>query len=486
MLGTILHSHYQVVKVLGIGKSGTTYLAKDLDLIDSPLYVLKKINYINASGGIPALAEKLFEIQGDIARQVGQHPHIPALVAKFEVDGERYFVREYIDGEPLSQELTPGSIWSQTQVFDFLIDLMLILDFVHSFKYIHQDINPQNIIRGDRDGRFNLIGFSCVKDLESIWQNSPKNDARNLNNSSYVPYEQEQNTSKLNSDIYAVGAIAIQALTGRFPIEKDAHSYELKWRDEVKIDLKLVEIIHRMVRPDYRNRYQSAAEVLQDLQSFALTQIPARQSHRLKPYLLSAAAAACMLLIGFSVVKIFSAPPEQPQLSTSTLMISNTPITVSNGITWQSYLDRMANIQIKYPDTWRLVDIQNIFTGENVLFTSPVQMGSKYQENVSIRVENLTNPQTSLDDYTQSAIAEISKYYKNVKIIESSATILAKKPGSLIVYTGKDKNSLLVKNLEVWTIDRGKAYILAYKAAPDRYHKSLETAMTMINSFKVN
>ena len=362
MLGTILRSHYQIVKVLGIGKSGTTYLAKDLDLIDSPFYVVKKIEYIDSSPGVAALTEKLFEIQGSIAYQLGQHPQIPTLITKFEVDGNRYLVREYINGELLGTELTPGAIWSQTQAFDFLVDLMEILKFVHSFKYIHQDINPHNIIRHYDDGKFYLIGYSCIKDLGSTWQNSPENDARNLNDPSYVSYEQEQNIPKLTSDIYAVGAIAIQALTGRYPLEKDSYSYELKWRDEVKIDLKLVEIINRMVRPDYRNRYQSPEEVLQALQAFALTQIPA-PNHRFKPYLLVGAAAGA-LIVGFGALKLLPTSLAKPQLAASTVIASPHATKIaSNSSNWQSYVDKTAHIKVKYPATWQQQDIPNIGYG---------------------------------------------------------------------------------------------------------------------------
>jgi eukaryotic-like serine/threonine-protein kinase len=486
MLGTILHVHYQIVQTLGIGKSGTTYLAKDLDLIESPLYVVKKIEHNDRSDLTPPLIEKLFEIQGSIAHQVGQHPQVPTLVAKFTEDGDRYLVREYIDGEFLSQELTPGSIWSQTQVFDFLIDLVGILCFVHSFKYIHQDINPHNIIRRNDDARFNLIGFSSVKDLGSIWQNLPNQDARNINDPQYTPYEQEQNVPHLNSDIYAVGVIAIQALTGKFPIEKDAYSYELKWRDQVNINHDLSKIINKMVRPDYRNRYPSAVEVLQDLQSFALTQIPPSKSDRLKPYLLFGTAAG-LLLLGLGAVKLFSDVGNKPQVLPPVVQVKPTATTANQQTSWKTYTDKVAGIKIKYPANWQQQDIGNIVTGENVIFTSPNQTSAgKYRENISVRIETLTNAETTLASYTKSTIAEISRYYQSAKIIESSSIMLAKKPANLVVYTGKDENSLPVKTLEVWTIDRGKAYILTYKAAPDQYYQFLEPAMSTINSFELN
>jgi eukaryotic-like serine/threonine-protein kinase len=485
MLGNILRSHYRIVKVLGIGKSGTTYLAKDLDLIDSPLYVVKEVQAGANSAMLPALAEQLFEIQGSIVYRIGQHPQIPALVAKFAENGHRYLVRTYIEGEFLNQELQMDSTWSQIQVFDFLVDLVGILAFVHSFKYIHQDINPHNIIRRDDDGRFNLIGFSSIKDLENTWYNIPADRFHNLDNSSYIPYEQEQNISQFNSDIYAVGAIAIQALTGKFPLDRDSDSYELKWRNDVKIDNKLIKIIDRMVRPDYRNRYQSALDVLQDLQSFALTQIPSSQSDRLKPLLI---VTVCTLLMGFGVMKLLSAAANKPQPSPPKVIATKIlpATTTSPEVGWKIYADKIARIKIKYATTWHLTNLHNIVTGENATFTSPKQNSvDRYQENVSIRVESLTNPQTTLSSYTKSAIAEIKKYDRGAKMIESSPTILAKKPAILVVYTGKDDNLLPIKNLEVWTINRGKVYILTYKAEPDRYYQLLGTAMTTIDSLEL-
>jgi eukaryotic-like serine/threonine-protein kinase len=314
MLGTTIHSHYKIIKFLGMGRSGLTYLGENLDLPDRPPCLIKKFQ----CGEDPEMADpligKLFEAQACIYQKVGRHPHIPTLLAKFEEDGSRYLVSEYINGDLLSEELATGSIWSQIQVFDFLIDMVDMLDFIHSFKYIHQDINPKNIIRRKNDGRFTSIGFSAVKDLGSVWHQISKHDDRYINISigtpGYIPYEQEQNSAQFNSDIYAVGVIAIQALTGEFPILKDARTHELKWRDGIKIDLRLMNIIDRMVRPDRRNRYQSAAEVLSDLKAFALTQIPPSKFDKMKPHLIFG-AITCTLLVGFGAIKLLSASTDR-------------------------------------------------------------------------------------------------------------------------------------------------------------------------------
>jgi eukaryotic-like serine/threonine-protein kinase len=314
MLGTTIHSHYKIIKFLGMGRSGATYLAENLDLPDRPPCLVKKFQSSENPPMADPLVGKLFEAQASIFQKVGQHQQIPTLLAKFEEDGSRYLVSEYIRGDVLCNELAIGSIWSQTQVFDFLIDLVDVLKFIHNFKYIHQDISPKNIIRRKDDGRFILIGSSAIKDLGSVWHQISKHDSRYVNISigtpGYIPYEQEQNSVQFNSDLYAVGVIAIQALTGEFPMLKDDRTHELKWRDGVKIDLRLINIIDRMVRPDYRNRYQSAAEVLADLQAFALTQIPLSKFDRLKPHLIFG-AITCTLLIGFTAMKLLSTPTDR-------------------------------------------------------------------------------------------------------------------------------------------------------------------------------
>jgi eukaryotic-like serine/threonine-protein kinase len=493
MLGTTLHSHYKIVKLLGMGRSGAAYLAEDIDLPACPPCLVKKFTPLDDTAIDRAMMQQLFEFQTTIFSQVGQHPQIPTLIAKFEEDGERYLVREYIDGELLSKELAPGVRWNQIQTFDFLMDLMGILSFIHSFGYIHQEIDPENIIRRSLDGRFSSIGFSAVKDLSNRPNRHHPQIPVSIGSPGYIPYEQEQNAAQFNSDIYAVGVIAIQALTGKFPIDRDPRSFELKWRDGVNLDLRMMDIIDKMVRPDYRDRYQSALEILADLQSFALTQIPLSKSDRLKPHLIFG-AATCTLLLGFGAVKLTSKSVDKsqllpPRVITSSPQKSAAPMTKSNSSNtiWQTYVDAPAGVKIKYYPTWQLEDIHNLVTGETVIFISPKQSPiDKYRENLSIRVENLTNQQTTLPEYTKLAISEITKYHKNGKIVESSAITLAKKPANLVVYTGKDENGMPIKNLEVWTIDRGKAYILTYKAAPKQYYSFLQTVMTMINSFELS
>jgi serine/threonine-protein kinase len=486
-----------------MGRSGEAYLAEDRDLPSRPPCFVKRFQYPGDNGFNRPLAHKLFDLQGEILNRLGQHPQIPSMLAKFEEQGEMYLVREYIDGELLSKELNSDSRWTQTQVFDFLMDMAGILSFIHSFKYIHQDINPQNIIHRASDGRFMLIGFSTIKDIANVWHQIPDRDPDRakvaIGTPGYIPYEQEQNVSQFNSDIYATGVIAIQALTGLFPIPRDARTYELQWRDRVSdINLRLINIIDKMVRPDYRNRYQSAAEILKDLEAFAITQIPPSKFDRLKPHLVFGAAVGSILL-GFTGIKLMSSAsadksPIPIEINSnnsisgaSSTIQTNPSIAVNQSpSTWQSYTDPGTGIKIKYYPTWQLQENRNLLTGENALLISPRQSDTdKYLENVSIGVETLTNEQTSLAEYTKSTIEEINKFYQGAKIIESTPVKLAKNPANLIVFTGQDEQGLLVKNLQVFMVKNGKSYTITYKAENNQYYAFLQTVMTMINSFEL-
>jgi serine/threonine-protein kinase len=94
----------------------------------------------------------------------------------------------------------------------------------------------------------------------------------------YMPSEQSKGSPKLSSDIYAVGMIAIQALTGKMPpsglmlpseLQEDPETEEIIWRDQVQVSQGLAEILDKMVRYDFRQRYRDATEVLQAVQLLA-------------------------------------------------------------------------------------------------------------------------------------------------------------------------------------------------------------------------
>jgi hypothetical protein len=134
---------------------------------------------------------------------------------------------------------------------------------------IHRDIKPSNLIRRTSDQKIVLIDFGAVKEV-STQPISLLGHTSSLviGSPGYMPNEQYSGKTMFASDIYAIGVIAIQALTGVLPnqIPEDPMTSEFCWRDRTKVTPTLADVIDKMVRFDFRQRYQSANEVLEALQ----------------------------------------------------------------------------------------------------------------------------------------------------------------------------------------------------------------------------
>ena len=275
MLNQVLRNRYKIISQIGKGIDHKTYLALDLELPGSPKRVVKSISLTEKEFKDTELlthAQKLFYGEAKSLSML-QHQQIPKIYDYFvEEKQKQYIVQEYIEGHGLNQEIQPNLIWSEQKTIHFLKDILAILVFVHENKVIHRDIKPSNIMRRE-NGELVLIDFGSVK-LPPIWQleNKEKKTYTNTGTPGYVPSEQSQGTPKLASDIYAVGIIAIQALTGLKAKEifdnRDSETNEIIWCNKIKVSKKLVNIINKMVRYDYRQRYQKAKEVLEEIEVF--------------------------------------------------------------------------------------------------------------------------------------------------------------------------------------------------------------------------
>ncbi|MBW4594179.1 MAG: CHASE2 domain-containing protein [Brasilonema angustatum HA4187-MV1] len=266
--GKILDGRYKIVKVLGSGGFSETYIAEDTKLPDNPLCVVKQLKPANSKPEQLAIARRLFSSEAQSLQKLGIYKQIPQLLAYFEEDEEFYLVQEYIIGHALSQEMLPGQRLLETRVIEILQDLLETLAFVHNNNVIHRDIKPSNIIRRDSDGKLVLIDFGAVKEVTTQVLDHSEQTAFTIGigTRGYAPSEQCYGRPQYSSDIYAVGMIGIKALTGMAPheIERDANG-ELKWVDKAYVSHSLSNILTKMVREDFQQRYQSASQALDAL-----------------------------------------------------------------------------------------------------------------------------------------------------------------------------------------------------------------------------
>ncbi|TBR61601.1 serine/threonine protein kinase [Westiellopsis prolifica IICB1] len=270
MLGKLLDGRYRVIQVLSAGGFGETYITEDTRRPGNPKCVLKLLKPASSEPYYLQTARRLFNSEAEILEQLGNHDQIPRLLAYFEANEEFYLVQELIVGHPLSAEMRGSQLWTESQIIQMLQDILRVLEFVHGYNVIHRDIKPDNLIRRDSDGKLVLIDFGAVKQMRSQLANSPSQMTATvaIGTPGYMSAEQAQGRPRPNSDIYAVGIIAIQALTGILPtqLQDNPESGEIIWPNQAQASPRLVTILQKMVRYHYRDRYQSATEVLQDLQ----------------------------------------------------------------------------------------------------------------------------------------------------------------------------------------------------------------------------
>ncbi|MEN9206981.1 MAG: CHASE2 domain-containing serine/threonine-protein kinase [Gloeomargarita sp. GMQP_bins_120] len=264
----LLAGRYQVERVLGKGGFGCTYLAHDTQRPGRPPCVVKQLRPARTDAQFLEIARRLFNTEAEILEVLGRHPQIPQLLAYFEENQEFYLVQEYIEGTGLDQELTPGQTHDEAYTLALLRGILEVLAFVHAHQVIHRDIKPANLIRRAKDQRLVLIDFGAVKQIRPAIGHDETEYTVAVGTRGYAPSEQMGGRPQLNSDLYAVGMIAIQALTGKPPRDLELHPDTGLpiWRPYAQVSPRLADILDKMVAYFYTERYQTAIEVLRDLQ----------------------------------------------------------------------------------------------------------------------------------------------------------------------------------------------------------------------------
>jgi serine/threonine protein kinase, bacterial len=269
MIGQILAGRYRIVQVLGAGGFGETYITADLHLPGEPECVLKHLKPATDDPAVLDIARKLFQKEAETLQQLGSFDKIPRLLAYFEEQKEFYLVQELVRGHTLSRELTSGQRWPEAAVRKMLSEVLSILEFVHSQGVIHRDIKPDNIMRRDVDGCLVLIDFGAIKQVRNqpTMGTAPQTVA--IGTPGYMSPEQARGNPRPSSDLYALGVIGIQALSGKYPSEliEDDATGELQWQHFVQASPLMVAHLSEMTRYHFRDRFTNASAALQALKN---------------------------------------------------------------------------------------------------------------------------------------------------------------------------------------------------------------------------
>jgi serine/threonine-protein kinase len=269
MCGSVLlfRDRYQILRVLGRGGFGITFLARDMILPGNPLCVIKQLYPKAISVKSWQRACHRFKKEAMILGQLGSHSQIPMLLDYFETTGEFYLVQEYIPGNTLAREVRRTGRKSEADVKEFLRELLPVLQYVHKNHVIHRDIKPQNLLRCQDDQRIVLIDFGAVKQKISDLQGNSLAKSASTNfigTTGFAPPEQLSLRPVYATDIYALGITCLYLLTGKGPLdfEYNPSTGEICWQNQVNISDHFAEVLEKMLKVSLQERFKTAGDVM--------------------------------------------------------------------------------------------------------------------------------------------------------------------------------------------------------------------------------
>lgn len=263
----IVGRRYQLIEELGKNNWSRTYLAKDLAVPDSPSCVVQEFQVEAGERVFRQDVQTRYANETYLWQKLAFDPQTPRVLACFEEDNILYLVREYIAGQNLARRLERDGLLHESEAIGLLRDVLTSLSAIHQQGIIHHDLKPSNLIIRQQDGRVSIIGFSAIKAISDptiVRHKTP--DLTELANE-YYPSNVSGIRITPSRDIYALGAIAIEALTGKKPRQIPPHfpAKTVLARANCQISFKLVGIIEGMMSLDPANNYTSAEEVIRDL-----------------------------------------------------------------------------------------------------------------------------------------------------------------------------------------------------------------------------
>ncbi|KST69447.1 serine/threonine-protein kinase [Mastigocoleus testarum] len=272
-VGTLLQNRYRIVKILGQGGFGRTYLAQDQRRFEE-FCAIKELIPIAEDAEAWEKAQELFAREAATLYQL-HHPQVPQFREQFEQSHRLFLVQDYVAGKNYralleERQANGNGRFTEEEVLHLLNSLLPILEYIHSQRIIHRDISPDNIILRERDRLPVLIDFGVVKEIATQIQSPDKiAQVTTVGKLGYSPSEQMQaGTAYPSSDLYALAVTAIVLLTGKEPNELfDETQADWNWEKQVTVNPSFARVLNRMLSYRPSERYGNAAEVTRSLQA---------------------------------------------------------------------------------------------------------------------------------------------------------------------------------------------------------------------------
>jgi eukaryotic-like serine/threonine-protein kinase len=267
VIGTLISERYRLDEKIGSGGMSSVYRAFDPTL---ERWVAIKLMHRDISHDPDQLERFRRE-----ARAVAQlnHPHVVTVIDAGEDDGAPYIVFEYVEGETLKERIRRLGRLPVSEAVAYAIEIGRALECAHASRLVHRDVKPQNVLI-DPDGRAKVTDFGIARSLEAQGLTAP---GRVLGTTDYVSPEQALGHEVTGqSDIYSLGIVLYEMLTGEVPYKADTQvAVAMKHvrdalpdvqRRRPEISASLARVVERATAKETQNRYQHVSEMVHDLE----------------------------------------------------------------------------------------------------------------------------------------------------------------------------------------------------------------------------
>ncbi|MEG3638891.1 SUMF1/EgtB/PvdO family nonheme iron enzyme [Magnetococcus sp. PR-3] len=263
---------YEIIKVLGKGGFGITYLAKDTNL-DQLVAIKEYLPSAFASRDqsetvLPNSPEAEETFRWGLDRFLGEartlarfrHPHIVRVLSFFEDHNTAYMVMEFAEGKGLDAILKQRKTLTEGQLRQLLTPLLSALETLHETGFIHRDLKPANILIR-KDGKPVILDFGSAR--QSLGQTDQH--MTSLLTLGYSPFEQYDSSGARQgpwTDIYAMGAVLYHAVTGKKPMDA-ALRINAKLRNQPDPMIRAVDVAKERYSANFLKNIDLALQVLE-------------------------------------------------------------------------------------------------------------------------------------------------------------------------------------------------------------------------------
>jgi serine/threonine-protein kinase len=248
---TLIHNRYLILRVLGLGSYGISYLVMDQHTQTERVLKQVRPSRLGSRKGRP-----IYEYETNLLASL-DHPQFPALFDTFEENGQLYYVMSYIQGKTLEDLLfDENRAFTEPEAWSIILEILALVQHLHEKRIVHRDVRIPNVIWND--DTVYLLDFGLARYL---------GDSPSYLEETGDHYWLEKKLKREvhpRSDLYALGHFLLFMLYSTYEPEDDA--VERSWEEELSLAPETVQMLRRMLQID--PPYDSAAELEQDIRSF--------------------------------------------------------------------------------------------------------------------------------------------------------------------------------------------------------------------------